>query len=604
LKRAKVKVAEVVKDLVRDPVKGVEDLVAPITAAVSRLKDCATMLNNEGVEVINKRVAGLEVNDKLIFGLVKHNAIQLNRLHNKVDELSMQQDPRALEGFLLVANELYRLGLESKRKKALKDWSLAPEQAANRPVLDYRQRESPSTQRQSGQPQLSIEHLYNVDINHLLEVIGTDDEHLVSYRDRDRLMRMQSEFPVKALKNAYHLTESNELKSWMSSAESQLMIVDGDCLNQSKGRASPMTVLCASIAVGLATNTASPDPGMEPAGGAVLFFACSDHASPSSLLPGPRGMVRSLISQLLITRDLPWNPSRDSKGRVSYGRHPDLSFLAESSTLWPDILHHGRTGADSHSIADVSKHLQVPSVGHDKKPRSSNSPTPNPNSNADSDSDSDYDYKTGGYKSQSKRKDPAAAIAELAHLNGLIDLLIGLVRQLDPRTTVFCILDGVSYYEPSYCGSWRSQITRVVQRLAEDLWQGGSNNAKGGVRGRGEYRQGPRFKLLMTSPIRSSLLFGLVKNDYAGDGAQCVDMATRSMPHKTIAENQGIRHLNIPVAARPRSSSGRRDGYRGRDVGRDSREEQRYYSDFEGYFSGDRRGRGGGYTPVRRVHRL
>jgi hypothetical protein len=574
------------------------------------------MLSHEGVEMIYEGVTGLQVDVQHILGLIKPKYAVLSRLDNKVDKLgeeiaklqiSSQQDRRAPKEFLLFLNELFRLAIESDRKRELEGRYLAPEPGANRAVLDYRQCESPSTRRQPGQPQQpSVEHLYDVDMNRLLEVIGTDDEHLVSHRDRDRLMRMQSEFPVQALKTAYHIIESNELKNWVSSAESQFMIVDGNCLSQSKGRASPMTVLCASIAVGLATNTASPDPGMEPAGGAVLFFACSDHASPSSLLPGPRGMVRSLISQLLIARDLPWNPSRDSKGCVSYGRHPDLSFLAESSTLWPDILHHGRTGADSHSAADVSKHLQVPSVGHDKKPRSSNSPTPNSSSNADSDSDSDYDYKTGGYKSQSKRKDPGAAIAEQTHLDGLIDLLIGLVRQLDPRATVFCILDGVSSYEPSHCGSWRSQIARVVQRLADDLWQGGSgsNNAKGGVRGRGEYRQGPRFKLLMTSPIRSSLLFGLVKNNYAGDGAQCVDMATRRMPHKTIAENLGIRHLGVPVAARSRSSSSRRDGYRGRDVGRDSREEQRYYSDFEGYFSGDSRGRGGGYTPVRRVHRL
>lgn len=577
-----------------------EDLVAPITAAVSRLKDCATMLNNEGVEVINKRVAGLEVNDQLILGLVKHNATQLNRLYSKVEELSLQQDRRPPEGFLLFAiNELFRFGVEFSRKRALEG-----EQGANRAALGYRQREPPGTRRQPGQPQPSIERLYNVDINRLLEVIGTDDEHLVSHRDRDRLVRMQSGFSVKALKNAYHILESNELKNWISSAGSQLMIVDGDCLSEKKGTASPMTVLCASIAAGLTSNTASPDPGMEPAGAAVLFFACSDHSSPSSLLPGPWGMMRSLISQLLIARDLPWNPRQDSKGRVSYGRHPDLSFLAESSILWPDILHHSRTGAGSHSTADVSKHLPVPSLDHDKKPRSSNSPSPNPRSDAESDSGSDNDDETGGYKSQSQPKD-SGAIGEQTALNSLASVFIQLVRQLDPRTTVFCILDGASYYEPTHCGPWRSQIAQVVRRLADDLWQGGSSGG-GGREGRGAYRQGPAFKLLMTSPVRSSTLFGLVKSSYAGDGAQCVDMATRKSPHKTKAENLGIRHLNVPVtAARPRSSSGRRDGYyRGGDGGRNSRDEERYYSDFDGYYGDGRRGRSGGYTPARRVHRL
>lgn len=77
---------------------------------------------------------------------------------------------------------------------------------------------------------------------------------------------------------------------------------------------------------------------MEPARAAVLSFACGDHTSPPSLLPGPQGMMRSLISQLLIARDLPWNPRLDPKDRVSYGRHPGLSFLAEPNTLWPKFL--------------------------------------------------------------------------------------------------------------------------------------------------------------------------------------------------------------------------------------------------------------------------
>ncbi|KAH6842762.1 hypothetical protein B0I37DRAFT_448174 [Chaetomium sp. MPI-CAGE-AT-0009] len=514
-KRATGKVVGVVKDLVRDAVKEVEGLIAPITAAVSKLEDCATMLSNAQVEVTGKRVAGLEVNVQLILDIIKPKSTEvsgkLDVIYSKVDEMSSRQD-RISEEVSTLVNVLYRHFMESTRKRELESSTWPLSQGTILAALDHGRREFPSSQRQLEQPWPSSERLHDVDIDRLLEAIATDDEHLVFHQDRDRLVRTQSQFSFKALKNAYRIMESKELGIWMSSPESEFMVVDGGCVEQSKGVVSPMTVLCASIAAGLAANTASPNSRMEPAEAAVLFFACGEHTSPSRLLPGPLGMMRSLISQLLIARDLPWNPSRDRNGHVRYDRHPDLSFLAESATLWPEILQHRSTGAGSTT-------RQVPPVSrkqkrrrHDEADNSQSDSGSNSDSNSDSDSDSDDEYTT----SQPPNPDPTTSST---HLTTLLTLFTTLIHQLAPTTTVYTILDGLSYYETAH-PQWQAQLTHLTHRLATDLWLNDTSHPHPHKK-----RKGPKFKLLMTSPGRTRVLLDLVRRTYARDGALCVDLA-------------------------------------------------------------------------------
>ncbi|KAK3292478.1 uncharacterized protein B0H64DRAFT_426553 [Chaetomium fimeti] len=581
-KRATDKVVRVAKDLVGDTVQEVEDLIAPITDAVSKLEDCATMLNHEGVEVTVEGVADLQVNVQLIRDMVKSKGTEvsgkLDMVNKKVNDIKSRQD-RMSEDFRSFVNVLFRFVMEFERKRKLESLSLAPGQGADGRALKHRRREFPGSRRQLKQFQPAGKRLHDVDIDRLLEVIGTDDEHLVFHNDRDRLMRMQTLFLPKALRNAYHIMESKELGIWMSSPESELMIVDGACRDQSRGRVSPMTVLCASIAVGLAAKTASPNPGMEPAEAVVLFFACGEHILPSGLLPGPCGMMRSLISQLLIARDLPWNPSRDSKGRVRYERHPDLSFLAESATLWPEVLRHSPTSSSSDFTAGGSHGLQVSPFGRDKKRRRhddtedshsdlSSKSDSDSDSDSHSDSDSDYDYTTGTYKPDPQHKPhshpkatpgPNPQVQQTHHLDTLLTIFTTLTHQLAPHFTLHTIIDGISHYETTTTTdnqNWHAQTTHLLHRLATDLWLDTNG------------RNGPTFKLLLTSPGRSRTLLGLVRDNYVGDGALCVDMAVRGAGAvRTRGEYMGIRGLGVERVVgggRPRSSGGSWEGSGGR----------------------------------------
>jgi hypothetical protein len=78
-------------------------------------------------------------------------------------------------------------------------------------------------------------------------------------------------------------------KRWFNSQRSALL-VNGSFDSGAWNKISPLSVFCATFATSLV--------GMER--GIVLHFFCGQHLTPDDDLRGPRGLIRSLIAQLLL----------------------------------------------------------------------------------------------------------------------------------------------------------------------------------------------------------------------------------------------------------------------------------------------------------------
>jgi hypothetical protein len=94
----------------------------------------------------------------------------------------------------------------------------------------------------------------------------------------------------EALGYATLLRQKRQFKDWLSSEWPSLVLVDGCCRNESVGRTSPMSFFTASFASTL----------LQAQSGIVLQFFCSHHIDPQRENSGPRGLLRSIISQLLL----------------------------------------------------------------------------------------------------------------------------------------------------------------------------------------------------------------------------------------------------------------------------------------------------------------
>ncbi|EJT77218.1 hypothetical protein GGTG_07130 [Gaeumannomyces tritici R3-111a-1] len=160
---------------------------------------------------------------------------------------------------------------------------------------------------------------------------------------------------------------------WQTPRESGAVLVEArfspaDVLAAQGGRAvTPYSVLCASVASDLVC--AHCIPPHEPVGGngggggggggtafvataAVVFFACNLHADSRGSFAGARGMLRSLVGQLLV-QFLPWGPDRASE--------PDLDFGGGRGVLLGDFAapddEHDVSGYQIRNLLDLLTQL-------------------------------------------------------------------------------------------------------------------------------------------------------------------------------------------------------------------------------------------------------
>lgn len=94
----------------------------------------------------------------------------------------------------------------------------------------------------------------------------------------------------EALGYATLLRQKRQFKEWLSADWPSLVLVDGCSRGESVGRTSPMSYFTASFASTL----------IQAQTGIVLQFFCGHHTDPQKENSGPKGLLRSIISQLLL----------------------------------------------------------------------------------------------------------------------------------------------------------------------------------------------------------------------------------------------------------------------------------------------------------------
>ncbi|KAM7201769.1 hypothetical protein V8F20_004730 [Naviculisporaceae sp. PSN 640] len=247
-------------------------------------------------------------------------------------------------------------------------------------------------------------------------MICTNQERDSYVQDIYTVRRAHHNFGEAALARAYYLMISPRFLEWLSEPDSDIILVDGHCDDQCRGRISPLSSFCAGLAETLSKgDTASENIAKFLPDGApiVLSFFCGEHSmlGDDNGLIGPHGLIRCLIDQLL--------------GLWPHREPPDISANLQSIEPWNPATFQN---ADILFLCQVFDHL---------------------------------------------------------------------LRQLGPRHTVYCIIDGVSYFETD-AWRWGQGLSDVVDCLSEFVC---SQRTERAYDGDGELAP---LKVILASPERST----------------------------------------------------------------------------------------------------
>jgi hypothetical protein len=252
--------------------------------------------------------------------------------------------------------------------------------SAQHKQIEYERSREPSPSARPSVSVLDLMRILDVDHHHWSEDLGFVLKQTVrmSFENQGRaraLMRMP------------------RFQYWMNGSRHSLLLVDGA---MAPARVSPMSILTATLAVSM----------LHVPSVFVIYFFCGKNLDTNAEdeLSGPRGMLRSLVIQLM----LQITPS------------PDLSKM------------------NSHEFLHELHHRHVP------------------------------------------------ALCEVFRL---------LIEQLSPLTTLYCLIDGVSWYEQEH---WVHELRFLVGLFRHCM-----------VR-----PSGPYLKLLMTSPNRSAAVRDLINMEW------------------------------------------------------------------------------------------
>lgn len=221
----------------------------------------------------------------------------------------------------------------------------------------------------------------------LLELLGVDPSVATS----DFYYVLKQGPMAEASPDAKCLMQTQQFQDWLSRPASAFIFVNGSDAMHALSRISPLSVLGSMISLGLnqLPNATS------------IHFYCGLHTSPADSISGPRGLMRSLIAQLLLA---------------------DVNF-------------------DLHFIYSRQYFAEL----------------------------------------------------ELHNIDFLCDTFEQLIRRLPADSTLFCLIDGVVFFDRS---NWQDDLSIVVPKLT--------------ALAAGRSRIGPLFKLLMTNAQCSRWLRELV----------------------------------------------------------------------------------------------
>jgi hypothetical protein len=157
-----------------------------------------------------------------------------------------------------------------------------------------------------------------------MQALCNEKERNAPIEDRAAVLRAYHSFRSNALPQANYLITIPKFKAWLNNRVSDILVVDGQCQEQSVGKISPISVFCASLFEVLSGSVSNPtDAAVFRKPTVLLSFFCRQHPAPHDGLPGPAGLMRSLIDQLL----LEW-PENDRL---------DTLFIQQQPWIWEGI---------------------------------------------------------------------------------------------------------------------------------------------------------------------------------------------------------------------------------------------------------------------------
>jgi hypothetical protein len=108
-------------------------------------------------------------------------------------------------------------------------------------------------------------------------------------RDLNFVLRQNKEFDSTSKSYGAMVISSPRFQRWVAASEKDLIYVEGHLDPSRFGRTSPISYFCANLAQLFGDSATS----------ITLHFFCGQHVAFNDDLQGPRGLIRSLLTQLL-----------------------------------------------------------------------------------------------------------------------------------------------------------------------------------------------------------------------------------------------------------------------------------------------------------------
>ncbi|KAM7183211.1 hypothetical protein V8F33_013738 [Rhypophila sp. PSN 637] len=251
------------KTIFGDSVAEVEGIIRPVTDAETQLLACQRELDSKGISLAsNLARAALE--------RIGHVQQQVTDAQQQFTDL--KQDLKGLintqDTAMRLMNSMY---LFMEERLRCRDIDLERFRLVLEATHDMDSRPGGNRNRQ-----ITVSVPITIPVT-----VCSDEQQSVPAEDLYSIRRKYHSFSNKALARAQYLLTMPRFMSWMVEPDSDLLLVDGHCKDQSIGRISPISVLCASLAE---TLMAAADNDQDTPLGSfanqpqiILFFFCGHH---------------------------------------------------------------------------------------------------------------------------------------------------------------------------------------------------------------------------------------------------------------------------------------------------------------------------------------
>lgn len=131
-----------------------------------------------------------------------------------------------------------------------------------------------------------------MNVDHLFTALGVNPSDAT--HDLRTILRTGQQFDNEEKLRASEVIEDERFKNLCYSTHPGILLIEGGIMhNISNSRASPLSAICASVVAGMIQQ-----PDIIP-----LFFICGLHTAPHDNLRGPNGIMRAMISRVLMELD-------------------------------------------------------------------------------------------------------------------------------------------------------------------------------------------------------------------------------------------------------------------------------------------------------------